>query len=212
MTIQIIGAGFGRTGTHSLKVALERLLGGTCHHMVEVFNHPEEIAVWGAATRGEMPDWQQFLSEYSAIVDWPGAAFWPELMAAFPDAPVVLSTRSAESWWRSADNTIFVGIRDGLVIDNPEWHAMVMGMLARHGITDLNDADRCKASFDENIRRARAEVPAHRLVEWTAADGWGPLCAALGVAEPDEPFPLTNTTEEFRQLRLGAGADTGATD
>jgi hypothetical protein len=210
MTIQIIGAGFGRTGTHSLKVALERLLGGTCHHMVEVFNHPDEVAVWNAATRGEMPDWGEFLSEYSAIVDWPGAAFWPELMAAFPDVPVVLSTRSAESWWRSADNTIFVGIRDGLVIDNPEWHAMVMGMLARHGITDLNDADLCKARFEENLRQARAKIPAHRLVEWTATDGWGPLCAALGVAEPDEPFPLTNTTEEFRQLRLGA--DAGATD
>ncbi len=201
MTIQIIGAGFGRTGTHSLKVALERLLGGTCHHMIEVFPNPHQVPVWRDATTGSMPDWSEFLSGYSSIVDWPGAAFWPELAAAFPDVPVLLSTRSPESWWTSATNTIFQGI--GSAGRDDEWTQMARGVLARSGITDLADEAGCKAAFVANIERCRAEVAFDRLVEWTATDGWGPLCRALGVDVPAEPFPVTNTTEEFRAMMLG---------
>ncbi len=201
MSIRIIGAGFGRTGTHSLKVALERLLGGTCHHMVEVFAHPDEAPVWQGAANGSMPDWADFLSEYSSIVDWPGAAFWPELSAAFPDAPVLLSTRSADSWWTSATNTIFQVGRGAEPAD--EFMQMVRGVLGRSGVIDLEDEAGCKAAFVANIERCRAEIAPDRLVEWTPADGWGPLCRALDVAVPDEPFPVTNTTEDFQAMMLG---------
>ena len=202
MSIRIIGAGFGRTGTHSLKVALEQLLGGTCHHMVEVFAHPDEVPVWHGATQGTMPDWREFLAGYTSIVDWPGSAFWPELAAAFPEAPVLLSTRTPDSWWTSATNTIFQGIGAGDAPD--EWTQMVRGVLARSGVTDFADEAGCKAAFVANLERCRAEIPTQRLIEWTPADGWAPLCRALGVDVPDEPFPLTNTTEEFRSRRLGA--------
>ncbi len=105
MTIQLIGAGLGRTGTHSLKLALEQLLGGTCHHMMEVFSHPDEVPVWDAAMRGEPVDYPALLGDYCAIVDYPGAAVWRELADAFPDAPVLLSTReSAQVWWDSASS------------------------------------------------------------------------------------------------------------
>lgn len=200
MSMKIIGAGFGRTGTHSLKVALERLVDGTCHHMVEVFAHPEEVPVWTAAGLGDMPDWPSFLAGYSAIVDWPGAAFWPELAEAFPDAPVLLSVRSADSWWQSANNTILLAIRDRQPDDSDPWPGMVDAMLARHGITDTADEAGMKAAFEANNQLARDTIPADRLVEWTASDGWDPICAALGVPVPDEPFPLTNTTSEFRQM------------
>ncbi len=74
MSLQVVGAGLGRTGTASLKMALEELLGGRCHHMFEVLERPEEISIWTAAAGGEMPDWQRFLSDYVALVDWPGAS------------------------------------------------------------------------------------------------------------------------------------------
>src|ERR1700681_1618818 len=107
MTLQVVGAGLGRTGTHSLKVALEQLLGGPCYHMMEVFGRPDDIPVWHAAVNGDMPDWSEFLSEYRAAVDWPAAAFWREISAANPDAVVLLSSRDTDGWWTSADNTIF---------------------------------------------------------------------------------------------------------
>ena len=80
MTLRVVGAGLGRTGTHSLKLALEQLLGGPCYHMVEVLGRPDQAAVWSRAARGEEPDWTTFLAGYEATVDWPAASFWRELV------------------------------------------------------------------------------------------------------------------------------------
>ena len=107
MTLRVIGAGLGRTGTASLKHALERLLGGRCHHMFEVIQNPDEIPVWTRAAEGLMPEWTSFLRDYTALVDWPGCSFWPELADAFPEALVLLSVRDLDAWYDSAEATIF---------------------------------------------------------------------------------------------------------
>src|SRR5688572_13224161 len=102
MTLQVVGAGLGRTATKSLKIALEHVLAAPCYHMDEVFAHPGHIPAWHAAAQGRMPDWHTLLAGYHAVVDWPAAAFWPELSKAFPDALVLLSVRDPQSWWQSA--------------------------------------------------------------------------------------------------------------
>ena len=108
MTLRVVGAGLGRTGTHSLKIALEQLLGAPCYHMFEVIGHPESIPAWQAAVDGQPVDWDAIMEGYEAAVDWPVSAFWRELAAANPDAVVLLSTRSsADAWWKSANDTIF---------------------------------------------------------------------------------------------------------
>ena len=200
MTIKLIGAGVGRTGTHALKLALERLLGGTCHHMMEVFSHPAEIPVWHAAALGTMPDWTELLAPYDAIVDFPGASFWRELAEAFPDAPVLLSTRSsAEAWWKSADATIFHVTR----LDPSEdlqraHHEMVHDLFANRFSPGWSNHADAVAAYESHNAAVRATIPAGRLFEYQPGDGWGPLCAALDLPEPTEPFPHTNTTDEFR--------------
>ena len=197
MTIQLVGAGLGRTGTMSLKLALERLLGGTCHHMMEVFGHPEEVPVWHAAMLGDQVDFPSLLAGYSAIVDYPGAAVWRELAAAFPDAPVLLSTRSsADEWWQSASNTILAR-RPGETPD--DGRRMIEALFARSLGGDVTDRDAVIAAYDAHNAAVRSEIPPERLFEYQPGDGWGPLCAALDLPEPDEPFPHTNTREEFRQ-------------
>jgi len=201
VTIQLIGVGLGRTGTHALKVALERLLGGTCHHMVEVWAHPAEIPIWDAAMRGGQTDWPDVLAEYTAIVDYPGAAVWRELVDAFPDAPVLLSTRSsARSWWESASSTIFETRRDEPSADprRPGFE-MISAMFERSLGGDISDAHAMMAAYEAHNAAVRATVPAERLFEYRPGDGWAPLCAALGLDEPDEPFPHTNTRNEFRE-------------
>ena len=197
MTIQLVGAGLGRTGTMSLKLALERLLGGTCHHMMEVFGHPEEVPVWHAAMIGEPVDFGELLAGYTAIVDYPGAAVWRELAAAFPDAPVLLSTRSsAEAWWESASSTILALRPDE---QNPDGRRMIEAMFARSIGADITDREAVMAAYEAHNAAVRAEIASERLFEYQPGDGWAPLCAALGLPEPDEPFPHTNTREEFRQ-------------
>src|SRR4051812_25302744 len=108
--MRVIGAGVGRTGTNSLKVAVEHLIGGTCYHGYELLAHPEHTDQWAAAAAGELVDLPGMLGSYTAVLDWPAAAFWPELTASWPDAIVILSTRDPDAWWRSASSTIFRGI------------------------------------------------------------------------------------------------------
>ena len=200
MTIRLIGAGVGRTGTHALKLALEHLLDGTCHHMAEVHQHPEERPVWAAAMRGETPDWHRFLHGYCAIVDFPGCVMWPELSEAYPDAPVLLSTRpSAEIWWESADATIFEVTRRMMSGEgDDETREMITAMFHERFGAGWNERDAAIAAYEAHNASVRESIPAERLFEYQPGDGWGPLCAALGVDEPDVPFPLSNTRDEFR--------------
>ncbi|HLK10018.1 MAG TPA: sulfotransferase [Candidatus Binatia bacterium] len=195
MSLRVVGAGLGRTGTNSLKVALERLLGAPCYHMMEVFTHPEHVPVWHAAARGRMPDWGALLAGFAAAVDWPVAAFWPELSAAFPDAVVLLSVREPQSWWQSASETIFPAIAEQA---GTAWRAMIDDLFAARFTSAIDDRATAVAAFERHNARVRATVPARRLVEWRAADGWAPLCAALGVPVPSEPFPHTNTRADWR--------------
>src|SRR3982074_184176 len=107
MRLNVVGAGLGRTGTTSLKKALEHLTGGRCHHMFEVLEHPDSVAIWHAVVRGESDDWDALMAGYTASVDWPSCAYWPELSAANPDAVGLLSYRETpEMWWASMKQTI----------------------------------------------------------------------------------------------------------
>ncbi|MEX2482056.1 MAG: sulfotransferase family protein [Gammaproteobacteria bacterium] len=196
MALRVIGAGVGRTGTTSLKSALEILLDGRCYHMFEVMPRPADIPVWQAASNGVMPDWSDFLHEFEAAVDWPAAAFWTELAAAFPDALIVLSTRDPEAWWRSASQTIFPTIREA---EPGPWRAMVCDLLAHRFTAQIDDGTAAIAAFEAHNAHVRATAPAGRLLEWNAASGWDPLCEALGLPIPDRPFPHANTSAEFTE-------------
>jgi Sulfotransferase domain len=197
--LKVVGAGVGRTGTHSLKLALEQLLGGTCHHMVEVFAHPEEVPVWTDAIDGKPIDWAQLMSGYTAQVDWPGASFWPELSAANPDALVILSTRDPDAWFTSCSNTIFAGL-EAMAEQGNEWMAAVLRLLGDRFSDKVGDRSTMTEAFERHNEAVRAGVPKERLLEWTASDGWGPICARLGVPVPDGPFPKVNSTAEFREM------------
>lgn len=199
--LRVIGAGVGRTGTASLKQALEELLGAPCYHMTEVFVHLDEhTKLWHAASRGEPVDWSTLFDGYVAAVDWPVAAFWPELVDAYPDALVLLSQRDSASWWRSASTTILPTLRDAEG-ELPDWYAMMSAIFASRFTADLDDEAACIAAYEAHNARVIAEVPAERLLVWTPSDGWEPICAALGLAVPDAPFPRTNTSEEWEESR-----------
>ena len=199
MSLKVVGAGVGRTGTASLKLALEQLLGGRCHHMLEIINDPGQVRGWTDAIDGRKVDWQELLSAYVAQVDWPGASFWRELSAANPDALVVLSTRDPEAWYRSASNTIF-NVFDHSPPGLEEWFTSVRKMFRERFSDDLHNPTAMMEAFERHNAEVRAGVSAERLLEWTAADGWAPICERLGVPVPDEPFPVANTTNETRAL------------
>lgn len=195
MALKVVGAGVGRTGTHSLKIALEQLLGGPCHHMLEVFAHLEQVPVWTDAIEGRPIDWQQLMDGYVAQVDWPGASFWPELLEANPDALVILSVRDPEAWYKSASDTIFLAIDPA----NP-WMASMRKLFADRFCDRLEDRSAMIAAFEKHNDEVRRRVPSSQLLEWAPGDGWEPICKRLGVSVPEAPFPITNTTDEFRAM------------
>jgi hypothetical protein len=197
--LKVVGAGVGRTGTHSLKIALEQLLGGSCHHMVEVFAHPEEIAVWTDAIDGKPVDWGALMSGYTAQVDWPGGSFWPELSAANPDALVLLSTRDPDKWYTSCSNTIFGGMR-AMADGGDEWMSAMLRLLKERFSDEIEDRDAMTAAYERHNEAVRAAIPKERLLDWTPSDGWEPICERLNLPVPSEPFPVTNTTKEFREM------------
>ena len=197
--LKVVGAGVGRTGTHSLKIALEQLLGGTCHHMVEVFAHPDEVPVWTDAIDGKSIDWPALMQGYRAQVDWPGGSFWPELSAANPDALVLLSTRDPDAWFTSCSNTIFAGLRQ-MVDGGDQWMAAMLRLFKERFSDQIQDRDAMVAAYEKHNDAVRAAIPEERLLEWTPSDGWEPICERLGVPVPSEPFPVTNTTKEFREM------------
>lgn len=196
--LKVVGAGLGRTGTKSLKFALERLLGEPCYHMSEVFSHPEHIPLWRAASRGESIDWSVVFDGYVATVDWPSSAFWFELSTFYPDSLIILSYRDADSWWQSASSTIFPRIRKS----EGAWRSMIDELFVNRFTTDTANRSVCIEAFNRHNQLVQNSGLGNRLLEWELGDGWEPLCRALDLAIPEEPFPHANSTVTYIQKYL----------
>ncbi len=202
MALLVVGAGLGRTGTASLKEALELLLDGRCYHMLEVFEREQDTPVWHDAVRGEPVNWDALLDEYVASVDWPASAFWRELSAANPEAIVLLSTRdSPEQWWASMERTIVPTMKESVRAGETmlaRHREMVTELLDRRFTPDWENPGAAMAAYERHNEDVRRSVDPLRLVEWRPCDGWEPICAALAMPVPQEPFPHENTTADFR--------------
>ena len=198
MTLRVVGAGLPRTGTTSLKQAIETLTGGVCYHMTEVFPRFEtHVPLWQRALDGGLDAFDEIFAEFSSALDWPSSMFWRELAARSPDALVILSRRrDADTWWTSVDRTVWEAMRRRTGIEH--WDSMVDELTRRLGVSDLTDSSMAIAAYEAHNQAVRQEVAPDRLLEWQPSDGWEPLCAALGTDVPDEPFPHSNVTAEFR--------------
>ncbi len=195
MALEVIGTGFGRTGTDSLREALEILGFGPCHHMRELFKDPEHNNLWRAVAQGTPPDWDLLLGGYRSCVDWPSAHYWPQLVETFPEAKVILTWRSAESWWASFEHTILPRILAFTETDATPKSGELIGPQVFHDRPD--DRDHCIAVYEANVAAVKKQVPAERLLVHSLGDGWPPLCAHLGVPVPDVPYPRSNSAGEF---------------
>jgi hypothetical protein len=202
MSLKVIGAGVGRTGTLSLKLALEQLGFGPCHHMEEVLKDlPRQVPLWQAAVDGK-PDWAAIFQGYNSAVDWPAAAFWRELAAAYPEAKVILTTRSAERWYQSYSETIakVMSAGDEVPPHVQAWLKMSTEAIARNRIGAQKSRDELIKAFEDHADAVKKSIPAQRLLVYEVKEGWGPLCAFLETPVPSVPFPKTNNQEDFWEL------------
>lgn len=217
MALEVIGAGFGRTGTKSLKAALEELGFGPCYHMFEFLGNPEHADFWEAAWRGEPVDWDGVLGDYEASVDWPACTFYEQLMEKHPEAKVLLSVRDPERWYESARNTVYeltmlrrrspfarLGlalaslIRFGKFTTRPLQIAEIIWQGTFEG--KFEDKHPAIEVFNRHNEEVKRRVPPERLLVYEVKEGWGPLCEFLGVEEPANPFPRFHEAAETRRV------------
>ena len=199
MKLRIIGAGLPRTGTSSLRVALEQLLGGRCFHMSALRGHPFDFGpAWDSALAGQKPDWNALLDGYVAAVDWPASMLWQELSQVNPAMPVLLSLReNAEVWLQSMDQTILPVARKALAPDWKEGRGLVTLLERFTGTDHWDDPATLMAAYDRHNAAVRAAISPARLVEWHPSQGWAPICRALGLPIPKLLFPWVNRRSEW---------------
>lgn len=206
MGLRIVGAGFGRTGTLSLKLALEQLGFGPSYHMYELFNHhPDHIQDWDAAHQGRQVDWDALYTGYNATVDWPSCNLWKVLSEYYPDSKIIINIRDPESWHKSVLNTILPASIRSIESTDPEqkvigeWLFRVIwdGVFGGR-ITDRSHATRI---YNQHVENVLKNTPSDRLLVFEGTQTWEPLCEFLGCPVPDQPFPRANSTEEFNTPR-----------
>lgn len=204
MALEVIGAGLGRTGTMSLKLALEQLGFGPCFHMAEFFTSPKGEALKATWERvaydATPPDWDQVFDGYRSTVDFPACAYWRALAGRYPEGKVILTVRDAERWYQSTQETIFKPDPDNpLAARTDPWGRMVYRIVNLDTFGgDTRSRDHCLAVYERHNAAVKAAIPPERLLVYEVGEGWAPLCAFLGVPVPDTPFPRENTTEKFK--------------
>lgn len=208
MTIKVVGAGFGRTGTLSLKLALEKLGFDKCYHMFEVFQNEGHREIWRTLARGGSVDWDALFAGYQASVDWPSCNFWEAQLGHFPEAKVILSRRDPEGWYASVMNTIYPSSVAARNSDDPETRAfgeMVFEVIWDGVFNDrMDDKEYVIGVYLAHNQRVIDNVPADRLLVFEATQGWAPLCDFLDCPVPDEDYPSTNSTAEFQERQRAA--------
>jgi len=198
--LEVIGPGFGRTGTTSLKAALNELGLGPCYHMMEVYENDGHIELWAAAINGAPLAGDTIFDHYRSVADWPACSFWKELKAANPAAKIVLTRRNPDAWFESMTNTILQALRTESDDEQlNRWRVSTRKLIFEQTFGDRFDRDHMvsvmRAHEDDVVASCRPD----ELLVFDVADGWGPLCAFLDVPVPVTPFPRANTAGEFRE-------------
>ncbi len=204
MALQVIGAGFGRTGTLSMKAALEHLGYDKCHHMMEVFPSEKQLDAWHRISQGEPPDWDDVFEGFQASVDFPSSGYWRELAEHYPNAKIILTTRSFDSWYESASETIYPvskGIPDWLLFvpKARKIKEMTYGTIWNRIFGGaFEDKDAARRAFEQHEADVKAAFSDDRLLVFHPKEGWGPLCAFLEKPIPERPFPNVNDRADFQ--------------
>jgi hypothetical protein len=208
MPLEVVGAGYGRTGTLSLKLALEQLGFGPCFHMSEAIANPSCIPGWVEAANGRA-DWDKLFAGYRATVDHPGCAFYRELAAAYPQAKVILTVRDPSDWFESTQATVFSPMMRERVAEPLYKEFLTQTVWGLFG-AGIDDRDFMVAAFEQHTAEVKAAIAADRLLIFEASQGWRPLCAFLGVAVPTTPFPRVNSRADMMAM-LGTAASADGT-
>lgn len=198
MALEVIGAGLGRTGTLSLKLALEHIGLGGCYHMSEAIAHMDTHAdLWIRSASGD-PQWDAIFAGYKSTTDYPACLFWRELAEHYPQAKIILTTRDPDKWFESVSATVMSPGHRARFEGDPKMAEFFHATVFQDDLEPcLGNRDEMVAYFNRWNQSVIDAVPADRLLVYAPGDGWEPLCAFLGVPIPPEAYPRVNSREEM---------------
>lgn len=222
MSLKVIGTGLGRTGTYSLKLALEQLGFGKCYHMVELFQQPERLKYFKRAEKGESVDWNELFHGYNSAVDYPVARYYKQISRFYPEAKIIHTLRDPESWFESASSTIFWASKPyslkilKLAVHLPFSHEArkrIPVLLYNRKLSelefgrDLKNKEKIISRYNRHFEEVVKTISADRLLLFDPVNGWEPLCGFLDVTVPSNPYPKSNSRKEFldRVNTIGSG-------
>lgn len=187
MALSVIGAGFGRTGTLSLKLALEDLGFGPCCHGSDEHHFGQGAQFWERIFRREPIEWDQLFADYRSAVDSPTCKHYLELARHYPSAKVVLTERESDAWFDSYQDTILPMTAS---VQGKKHFSFLFGHIAP-------DRDSMISVYEQHNAEVKELIPRDRLLVYDVKQGWPPLCEFLGVPVPDRPFPRSNSRAQF---------------
>ena len=220
--MKIIGAGFGRTGTKSLQLALEQLGYNKCYHMEELLRDPSRVKYWSQAYKEENVEWDKLFEGYTAAVDFPVSMYYKQLADYYPDSKVILTIRDPEKWYESVKRTIYafdpgpkvkLKLISKLPFSSKARNLFQVLRLNDKSIWDkffqgkFKDKQYAIDKFNSHIKEVKENIPENRLLIFESKDGWGPLCEFLGKELPSDPYPSTNKRQDFHEWATGVAMD-----
>ena len=218
MSLKVIGVGFGRTGTHSLKLALEQLGFSKCYHMEDlIVDAPYNVDHWQKAKDGEDVDWDSFFQDYRAACDFPAIVHYERYLELYPEAKFILTMRDPEKWYKSFGDTIIKQSKPSVGQIMALSFRMIYSKLARQRLkvfkfsgeylkewfpNGFEDKAAAIQFFEEWNQKVKDTIPADKLLICEIKEGWQPICDFLGVPVPQTEFPRSNSTAEFNSRKL----------
>jgi Sulfotransferase domain len=201
MSLNVIGAGMGRTGTMSLKLALERIGFGPCYHGSDLASKPHDWPLWQDAIDGELRDFEQIFRDYASVADAPGWYFFQQLSDRYPDAKVILTVRDPNAWFESTQATVLSDRIGTMLMSAPKpLFSIVHTMFLRSAGTRMHDRNYMIDWFERHNEGVRRAISPDRLLTYEVTQGWEPLCRFLGVPLPGEPFPRSNERKDLEKF------------
>ena len=204
----IIAAGFGRTGTMSLKIALEKLGYGPCYHMKEIIEDSSQSDFWQRVYYGGKYSWGELFEKYNSSTDNPVCEFWEEILKEYPNSKIILNTRNPEAWLKSIKETIFlvrVNVPFGVSFmfntflrKRKSVMSKVTSMIFGYGENYNTSDEHIIKTFNDWNKKVEERCPKDKFLKWEIKEGWKPICQFLGIETPNEDFPRVNDTQEFK--------------
>ena len=210
--MDIIVAGWGRTGTRSLKFALSHLLNKPSYHMQNILLNKNEAKKWNNffITKSKKIDWDAIYSNYGACLDFPSCNYYKELMEYYPNSKVILTTRDSKSWiksWNVLENQVLNSFTFKFMARIPYTSFYLQKkihnelIIGKHGVFRGKGSDKDRMNlFEEWNQSVINYVPNDRLLVYHPKEGWEPLCNFLDLPTPDIQYPHLNKTKNMGHM------------